>query len=261
MAPVHRIVLRDMRFNAPIGADSWGRPAKPTTPVTMTVSASVFMANGEGLSDTDVVSVDYSELASTILSVTKSPMATTVDPTARSDLDVIPKCHRYLAEVIFEKWPAIQELEFETKQDLGLYGAATQAEWKSIIPHTSAHRAWVTLRNIRASTIIGLRAHERLVSQTVLASLRLRLIDPEVQSDVNPAIQLTMLMVTAVQKTSFETVEGLVSHLVEECRKFLRDPSYGALNAVTRLEWIGCWKTDALQFVAGAGAEIDFGSG
>jgi dihydroneopterin aldolase len=268
------IVLRDIHFTAPLDVDSWGRASKPTQPILHSLAVTVPPPTAPS-AETDEVAVDYSKLAALVLECAHSPAAAEQSHKSSSlrywtALDF----HQCLGEAIAEKWPSVTKIKLGTTLPIGLHGVGASAVWESIITpflHSRPRNtASLLLRDIRATTLIGLRPHEETAKQTVLTSLKFTLSDEsfkpggELLSPGWPHKFVTKIVQT-VEASTNKTVEGLAldmsKSLLSMVKKF-RQTHLGfdedIKDPMLYLTWLRVVKTDALQFVDGAGVEMEF---
>ncbi|ETI25672.1 dihydroneopterin aldolase [Cladophialophora carrionii CBS 160.54] len=239
-----KVILKNMRFDFPIGLDAWRRFRKPQ-PVQITIEAQPTSTLEPAAAKDDVnLSMDYGSLYKNISSALKEPHPDAF-PTIRSLISLlvglVPDCGVLNIEILLPK-----ALPHSTGGVLYRF----QVDKSELEIDTSS--LTVTVRQIACTCIVGVNPHERIYKQTVFVDISVPMVDPAVgvgalEEHYTAALHdMVQTIRERVEGSSYHTIEALATAVAQ-----IVTLGYGHTVAKVRID-----KPSAIATIEAAAVEI-----
>ncbi|KIW97731.1 dihydroneopterin aldolase [Cladophialophora bantiana CBS 173.52] len=239
-----KVILKNMRFDIPVGLDAWRRFRKPQ-PVSITIEAQPTSTLEPAASKDDVnLSLDYGKLYKKILAAFKD-----ADPEAFPTIyaliallsDMVPNCGLLAIDISLPK---------ALLQARG--GVLYQYQVDKSVLETDTSSLTVTVKQIACICIIGVNPQERIYKQTLLIDISVPIADPALgvgalEEHYTAALHdMVQTVCERVAGSAYHTIESLATAVAQ-----IVTVNYGHTVAKVRIE-----KPNAITPIEAAAVEI-----
>ncbi|KIW23644.1 dihydroneopterin aldolase [Cladophialophora immunda] len=244
ISTMDKVILKNMRFDIPVGLDAWRRFRKPQ-PVSITIEAQPTSTLEPAASKDDVnLSLDYGKLYKKILAAFKD-----ADPEAFPTIysliallsNMVPNCGLLTLDISLPK---------ALLQARGGVLYQYQVDKSELEIDTSSLS--VTVKQIACNCIIGVNPQERIYKQTVFVDISVPLVDPALgvgalEEHYTAALHdMVQTVCERVAGSAYHTIESLATAVAQ-----IVTLNYGHTVAKVRIE-----KPSAIAPIEAAAVEI-----
>ncbi|OAP63127.1 dihydroneopterin aldolase [Fonsecaea erecta] len=244
ISTLDKVILKNMRFDIPVGLDAWRRFHKPQ-PVSITIEAQPTSTLEPAASKDDVnLSMDYGKLYKEISSAFNH-----ADPEAFPTIytliallsNMVPNCGQLTIDISLPK--ALLQARGGVLYQYQVDKSELEIDTSSLI---------VTVKQIACNCIVGVNPHERLYKQTVFIDISVPLVNralgvAALEEHYTAALHdMTQTVCERVAGSAYHTIESLATAVAQ-----IVTIDYGHTVAKVRIE-----KPSAIAPIEAAAVEI-----